>query len=164
MRQVISAPPTIDVSALATGMAAGARVIADPSRDLCEQYGYQTLYEVPVALQKRLRRELIRAHAETLRETPDAICDHSVFAWLADWMRWLWGETPAEEWESVLIEARPAVDRSEAIHHVVDGPRAGYDGYRWLDPRNGAQIERLMRGLYREFGCEARVKEVRIAP
>ena len=164
MRHVISAPPTIDVRALAGSLAGAADIVADPSRALCQSYGYQTLYEVPVALQKRLRRELIRAHAETLRESRDAVCDHSVFAFLADWMRWLWGETPAEEWDSVLVEARPAIDRSETIHHVVDGPRAGYDGYRWLDSRNAAQIERLMRGLYREFDCEARVKEVRLKP
>ena len=165
MRHVISAPASIDTSALAVRLAGGtARVIVDPSRALCERYGYQTLYEIPVKLQKRLRRELIGAHAETLRGSADAVCDHSVFAWLADWMRWLWSQTPAEEWDSVLVEARPAVERSDSIHHVVDGPRAGYDGYRWLDPRNAAQIERLMRSLYREFGCEARVKEVRLEP
>jgi hypothetical protein len=164
MRHVISAPPTIDVRALAASLAGPGRIVTDPSRALCERYGYQTLYEVPVMLQKRLRRELIRAHAETLREAPDAVCDHSVFAWLADWMRWLWSETPAEEWESVLVEARPAIDRSDAIHHVVDGPRATYDGYRWLDWRSAVQVERLMRGMYREFGCEARVKEARVKP
>jgi hypothetical protein len=162
MRHVISAPATFDVSALAARLARKNTVLRDPSRGLCESYGYQTLYEVPVALQKRLRREAMRLHAEALRSSANAVCDHSVFALLADWMRWLWSETPAQEWDSVLEEARSAVDRSETIHHVVGGPRAAYDGYRWLDPRNAAQIERLMRGLYREFGCESRVKEARI--
>ena len=159
MRQVISAPPTIDVSTFATKLGGA---VADPSRQACERFGYQTLYEMPRALQKRVRRELIRAHAETLRQRPDAICDHSVFAWLADWMRWLWADTPAEEWDAVLAEAQPAIERSEVIHHVVDGPRAAYDGYRWLDAGNARQVERLMRGLYRDFGCEDRVKEVRL--
>jgi hypothetical protein len=159
MRQVISAPPTVDVSALAARLAGGARPIADPSRAACERYGYQTLYEVPVVLQKELRRGLIRAHAEALQRNADAVCDHSVFAWLADWMRWLWSQTPAEEWDAVLEEARPAVERSEIIHHVADGPRAKYDGYRWLDAGNARQVERLMRSLYRELGCEARVRE-----
>jgi len=162
MRQVISAAPALDVSALAARLAGGAPVIADPSRALCERYGYQTLYEVPVDLQKTLRRELIRGHALFLRERRDGVWDHSVFAWLADWMRWLWSETPAEEWDAVLEEARPAVEASDAIHHVVEAPRAPYDGYRWLDARNAAQVERLMRALYRDFGCEARVKEVRL--
>lgn len=163
MRHVISAPPTIDVGLLA-GRLGGSRIVTDPTRALCERYGYQTLYEVPVALQKSMRRELIRAHAEALRADPDAVCDHSVFAWMADWMRWIWGETTTQEWESVLVEARPAFDRSDVIHHVVDGPRAAYDGYRWLDSRNAAQLDALMRGLYRQFDCESRVKEVRIAP
>lgn len=162
MRIVISTPPTFDVADYARSLAKGRAVIPDPSRALCARYGYQTLYEVPVDLQKSLRRELIRGHAEALGANSDAVFDHGVFAWLADWMRWLWGHTPAEEWESVLVEARPAVARAEEIHHVVDGPRAGYDGYRWLDPRNGAQIERIMRSLYREFGCESLVKEVRL--
>lgn len=162
MRQVISAAQAIDVSALGARLAGGGIVIADPSRSVCERYGYQTLYEVPVDLQKALRRELIRSHAAGLRERRDGVWDHSVFAWLADWMRWLWSETPAEEWEAVLAEARPAVEASEVIHHVAAGPRAAYDGYRWLDARNAAQVERLMRALYRDFGCEARVREVRL--
>ncbi len=162
MRHVISAPATLDVSGLAARLARKDKVVRDPSRRLCESYGYQTLYEVPVALQKQLRREAIRLHAEALRSSADAACDHSVFALLADWMRWLWSETPAQEWDAVLAEARTAVERSEAIHHVVDGPRAAYDGYRWLDARNAAQMEKLIRGLYREFDCEARVKEVRL--
>ena len=159
MRQVISAPPTLDVSAFAARLAGGARVIADPSRAACERYGYQTLYEVPVALQKELRRGLIRAHAQSLAHDANAVCDHSVFAWLADWMRWLWSETPADEWDAVLEEARPAVERSEVIHHLAAGPAARYDGYRWLDAGNARQVERLMRSLYRELGCEARVRE-----
>lgn len=161
MRQVICAPPTIDVSAFASQLAKGAPVTTDPSRAACERYGYQTLYEVPLALQKELRRGLIRAHAETLARDANAICDHSVFAWLADWMRWLWSDTPAEEWDAVLEDARPAVERSEVIHHLADGPRARYDGYRWLDAGNARQVERLMRALYRELGCEARVREVK---
>ena len=160
MRQVISAAPALDVSTLAARLAIGATLVRDPSRALCQRYGYQTLYEVPRDLQKRVRRELIRTHAEQLRGGADGVFDHSVFLFLADWMRWLWGDTPAEEWESVLIDALPAVDRSEKIHHVVGAPRAGYDGYRWLDARNAKQIDKIMRGLYREFGCEARVVEV----
>src|SRR5687768_10287932 len=112
MRQVISAAPTLDVSAFAARLAAGGRVLADPSRDACERYGYQTLYEVPLALQKELRRGLIRAHAEALQRDANAVCDHSVFAWLADWMRWLWSDTPADEWDAVLAEARPAIEHS----------------------------------------------------
>lgn len=161
MRQVISAPPTVDASRFASQLAKGAAIVADPSRAACERYGYQTLYEVPPALQKELRRGLIRAHAEALARDANAVCDHSVFAWLADWMRWLWAETPAEEWDAVLEEARPAIERSEMIHHLADGPRAAYDGYRWLDAGNARQVERIMRSLYRELGVEARVREAR---
>jgi hypothetical protein len=162
MRQVISAAPNIDVSTFAAKLAGGATFLADPSRRACERFGYQTLYEVPAALQKRLRRDVIRAHAESLRGNRDAVCDHSVFLWLADWMRWLWSETTVHEWEEVLAEARPAVERSDVIHHVVRGPAAAYDGYRWLDAGHARQVERLMRFLYREMECESRVREVRL--
>jgi hypothetical protein len=162
MRHVICAPPTCDIAAFAERLATGRKLFRDPAPALCRRYGYQTLYEIPAPLQKRLRRELIRNHAESLQEHPDAVYDHSVFTWLADWMRWLWGATPTEEWEQVLVEALPAIDRSETIHHVVEAPRAAYDGYRWLDLRNAKQVERIVRGLYVEFGCEARVQEVRL--
>jgi len=164
MRHVISAPPALDISVLAGRLAEGRAVTADPARAMCKRYGYQTLYEIPYDLQRRLRRELIRAHAEQLREHPDCVCDHSVFSFLADWMRWLWSETTTEEWEAVLVEAWPAVERSETIHHVIAAPRAVYDGYRWLDAGHSKQVEKLMRGLYREFGCEGRVTEVSVGP
>ena len=165
MRHVISAAPALDVSALAARLAKKGSVIPDPSRALVERYGFQTLYEVPVMLQKQLRREAIRKHAELLRKAgADCVADHSVFAFLADWMRWLWSETPAEEWESVLVDAWPAVERSEKIHHVVAAPRAEYDGYRWLDTGNAHQVEKLMRALYRDFDCEGRVVEVNVGP
>jgi len=164
MRQVISAAPVIDVSAFAARLAGSGTVITDPSPALCRRYGYQTLYEIPAGLQRRLRLELIEAHARTLASNPMAVCDHSVFAWLADWMRWLWGETPTEEWERVIAIARLATEHSEVIHHVTAGPRAAYDGYRWLDARNAAQLDPLMRSLYRQLGCEARVKEIALPP
>lgn len=161
MRRVVSSSPIFDVTGLARGLADKHSVlITDPSRDLCLRYGFQTLYEAPVDLQKMMRRELIRDHVEKLRANRDVVFDHAVFGWLADWMRWLWSETSAAEWESVLAEAEPAAVLSESIHHVVSGPVASYDGYRWLDRRNAAQIEWLLRHLYREFGCEARIIEV----
>ncbi len=160
MRHVISAPPDVDISQLVDRIAGIAPVDTDPARGLLRRYGYQTIYEVPRDLQKRLRLELIDLHVEALEASPHAICDYSVFAYLADWMRWLWSATAAQEWERVLDRARPAVELSETIHHVAAGPRAAGDGYRWLDHDNARQVERLMRSLYRDYECEARVKVV----
>jgi hypothetical protein len=159
MRIVIAAPPTIDVSAMAKDLATKekATLVADPSRGACERYGFQTLYEMPIALQKQARRKLIADHVASLRKNSSAVYDHSVFQWLADWMRWLWGETPSEEWEAVLAEATPAIALYDRIEHVAEGPAAGYDGYHWLDARNGKQIERLMRHLYADLGGADRV-------
>ena len=160
MRRVISAPAGFDVSAHAARVASGVLLIPDPSRELCRHYGFRTLHGVPRQLQKRLRRQLIREHAEALFENADCVCDHSVFACLADWMRWLWSETPAEEWEGVLVDAYPAVQRSEQIHHVIAAPHAG----RGFDAAGAKQLDKLMRNLYRDFACEARVTEVSIGP
>jgi hypothetical protein len=159
MRLIIVAPPTIDISAIAKDLAAKekATLVADPSRAACERYGFQTLYEMPVALQKQARRKLIADHIAALKKNGSAVYDHSIFQWLADWMRWLWGETPSEEWEAVLAEAASAIPLYDRIEHVTDGPAAGYDGYRWLDARNGQQIERLIRQLYVDLGCADRV-------
>ncbi|WP_374372721.1 hypothetical protein [Dongia sp.] len=159
MRHVIVAPPTIDIRAQVAELVkkTGSTLLADPSRGACERYGYQTLYEMPVALQKSTRTKLITDHVASLRSHKAVVADHSVFIWLADWMRWLWGETPSEEWEAVLALAGQAVPLYDRIEHVTAGPAAGYDGYHWLDQRNGAQIERLIRHLYVDFGCLERV-------
>jgi hypothetical protein len=160
MRLVIAAPPTIDVSKLAQDLAAKekATLVTDPSRAACERYGYQTLYEMPLALQKQARRKLITDHIAALQKGGSMVCDHSIFQWLADWMRWIWGKTPTEEWEAVLAEAAPAVKLYDAIEHVAEGPAAGYNGYTWLDQRNGKEIERLMRHLYADLGCTEKVR------
>jgi hypothetical protein len=160
VRVVISAPATLDVSAYAKHRAGGKAVLLDPSASVCRRRGFQTLYEMPVELQKRVRRELIHGHAENLRAQDPLVCDHSVFAWLADWMRWLWGATPAEEWEAVLADARAAVDLTDSIVHVTAGHAASYDGYRWLDRRNASQADRLMRALYADFDVQSRVTYV----
>jgi len=160
MRLVIAAPPTIDVSKLAKDLAAKERatLVTDPSRAACERYGYQTLYEMPIDLQKQTRRKLIADHIAALQKGGSLVFDHSIFQWLADWMRWVWGETPTEEWEAVLAEAKPAIKLYDAIQHVSEGPAAGYNGYTWLDQRNGREIERLMRHLYDDLGCRDRVR------
>jgi hypothetical protein len=160
MRLVIAAPPTIDISALAKELAAKekATLVTDPSRAACERYGFQTLYEMPRELQKQTRRRLIKEHIAVLQKGGSLVFDHSIFQWLADWMRWLWGETPTEEWEAVLAEASAGVKLYDAIEHVSKGPAAGYNGYTWLDQRNGQEIERLMRHLYVDLGCADRVR------
>jgi hypothetical protein len=160
MRLVIAAPPTIDVSQLAKDLAAKgkATLVADPSRAACERYGYQTLYEMPIVLQKQTRRRLIAEHIAALQKGGSLVFDHSIFQWLADWMRWVWGDTPTEEWEAVLAEATPAIKLYDAIEHVSEGPAASYNGYSWLDKRNGNEIDRLMRHLYIDLGCAERVR------
>jgi hypothetical protein len=162
MRQVISAAPVFDARTLAARLSRGGAVVADPSQAMCARYGFRTIYEMPAPLQKRLRLELIRHHAATLRGHENAVFDHSVFVWLADWMRWLWPDTPVKEWDDVLGHAKGAVSLSDRIHHVIGGPGAAYDGYRWLDEGNARQIEKLCRSLYKEFGCEDRVVECSI--
>jgi hypothetical protein len=159
MRQVISAPPTIDVVAKAEALAkqAGAKLLRDPSRAACERYGYQTLYEMPLVLQKETRLRLITDHIANLKANPNIVCDHSVFAWLADWMRWCWAKTPTEEWEAVMSVAVEATGLYDRIEHVAVGPAQSYNGYDWLDQRNGTQIERLMRHLYVDLNCLQKV-------
>jgi hypothetical protein len=159
MRQVIAASALIDVTGLARRLAGATPIFTDPSRAMSDRYGFQTLYEIPIDLQKQLRRALIGEHLSKLRANKDAVFDHSVFGWLADWMRWLWSETSVAEWDAVLAEAGAAVELSESIHHVINGPLALNDGYRWLDPGNARQTESLLRHLYREFSCENRVTE-----
>ena len=162
MRICLSAPPNLDVTTLAQKLAdeQGLTFCADPSRACCEELGFQTLYEIPLAAQQELRRSLIEAHHDMLRTDSDLICDYSLFGMLADWMRWHWADTTSEVWEEVWVEARAIAALYDKIYHVTEAPARTYDGYVWLDQRNADQIARLLPGLYRELGVEDRLEQI----
>lgn len=156
----ISAPPHIDPAPKAAELARGQGlpVETDPTPALVRAYGFQTLYDMPAALQRETRLRLVREHAARVGGGSGAVLDHAVFGWLADWMRWFWQGMPAEAWDAVIAEARAAVQGYDAIVHLADGASRAYDGYWWLDPRNGRQIEPLLRHLYGELGVAEKVR------
>jgi len=166
MKIAISAPPTIDVSEFAKSFAGKnkARLIADPTRMMCEAYGFQTLYRMPGELQHKVRLDVLRAHASDLQTSENLVFETSIFALIADWMRWFWSATPTEKWEKVVAEITPASRRYDTIYHVTEGPQRSYDGYHWLDTRNAVEVSRLMCHLYEDLGVTDKVKIERIAP
>jgi hypothetical protein len=130
--------------------------IGDPAPLLCKHLGWQTLYEMPPRTQTEARLALLREHRARVEEGK-AVFDHSVVGWLADWMRWHWSSTTTETWDGVMSEARSIAAMYDSVVHVEQGPPRGYDGHAWLDARNAAQIEMLMRHLYEELGLAGRL-------
>lgn len=130
--------------------------IADPTPLLCKHLGWQTLYEMPARTQTEARLALLREHRARVEEGK-AVFDHSVVGWLADWMRWHWASTTTEAWDAVMAEARMIAAMYDSIVHVAHGTPRAYDGHAWLDARNAAQIDVLMRHLYEDLGLAGRV-------
>ncbi|MBL8697272.1 MAG: hypothetical protein JNK67_02800 [Alphaproteobacteria bacterium] len=159
MITIVTAAPLIDVrsAALETARVEGRVFIADPTPTLCRQFGFQTLYEMPREIQTEARRSLIREHRARV-EQGGAVFDHGVVGWLADWMRWHWSSTTTEVWDAVMDEARAIARGYGRVDHLESGGRRAYDGHAWLDARNSAQIEGLMRHLYDELGLAPRVR------
>lgn len=157
----IAANPSVDTRPLAEKLAKekGWKLLHDPSRQLCESYGFQTLYEIPLPLQLSLRRRLMEEHAEVLYRQPNLVCSFSILEWTADWMRWLWSHTKAEEWEEIYALAREAAGLYGELHRLRVGPVRAYDGYAWLDERNAAQVDRLIDHLMQEWGLEQKTKQ-----
>ncbi len=156
----ISAAPRIETAEVAKKLAAkhGLAIQPDPSAQVCAEYGFQTIYEMPATLQARVREQLIREHCEVVSKTDDLLLNYSIFPWLADWMRWFWSSTPTERWEEIMEVAAGAARRYELIYHVESDKVQMYDGYLWLDKRNSSQINSLLRHLYREFEVSDRVR------
>jgi hypothetical protein len=156
----VSAMPVYDKGGLVSRLAAehGLRVVSDPAPTLCQTYGFQTLYEMPMELQRTCRTKLMEEHVEFLEENDDVILEYSAVEWLADWMRWFWPTTPADEWARILDIGRVAAGRYDAIYHLASGPPRDYDGYVWLDAENSRQVDALMRFLYCELGVSASVE------
>ncbi|MBX3455250.1 hypothetical protein [Ferrovibrio sp.] len=161
MSIAISAAPHIDTSALVKKLAGESKLdlVADPTPALVRAYGFQTLYDMPLPLQTDIRKRLITEHKAALVGKP-ALFEHAVFPWLADWMRWHWGQTPAEAWEEIIALGKACAASYGRIVHVADGPRKGYDGYAWLDVRNGKQIDILLHQLYAQLGVTDKVEIV----
>jgi hypothetical protein len=156
----IAAAPPIDTDELARQLAAqyGLTVHDDPAPRICREFGFQTLYEMPHALQADVRNHLLVEHAQLVEAGRDLLLNYSIFNYLADWMRWFWTETPTERWADVLASATRVVSRYDRIHHVGTGARRKYDGYIWFDARNASQIDRLIRALYTDLNASDRVE------
>jgi hypothetical protein len=156
----ISAPPVTDKATLTRSLAErySLPIERDPSSAVCRSWGFQTLYEMPVDLQRQVRLSLLTAHRDALMGGAPRVYDYSAFEMLADWMRWFWGATPTEEWENVLTIGRDCASRYEQLYHLENGADLPYDGYVWFDRRNAAQQGRLIRHLYTELGVHDRVR------
>lgn len=163
MSIAVSAAPHIDTGALLRKLADQGKiaVVSDPTPVLVRSYGFQTLYDMPLPLQSACRRRLIAEHQRALVGTP-AVYEMPVFPWLADWMRWHWSHTPAEAWNEILALGQACANGYGRIIHVSEGPWRAYDGYAWLDVRNGKQIDTLLLQLYAQLGVGERVEVVSI--
>ena len=149
----ISAAPPVDTSELAQKLAAqhNLKIHEDPAPQICKDYGFQTLYDMPYELQTEIRDKLISEHAALVSENNNLLLNYSIFNYLADWMRWHWAHTPTEKWERIQSLASEIVARYDKIYHVADGKQRDYNGYVWFDRRNAVQINKLLEYLYSEL-------------
>lgn len=156
----ISSPPPIETKGLAKKLAKqhGLKIIENPAPQLCQQYGFQTLYDMPFGLQSEIREKLIYEHAEFVKSNENVLLNFSVMEFLADWMRWFWATTPTEQWENLLIAGNKAAACYDKIYHIEEGELKDYDGYVWFDKRNCNQINNLLKYLYSEMNCSDKIK------
>ena len=165
MLVAISSAPMVRISDVTERVSGETKlqVVTDPAAELCKSYGFQTIYEMPEELQRSVRLKLIEDHFAALNAGGDRLFDHSIFPWIADWMRWFWNNTKTLDWEKVWARAAECARKYDSIYHVEGEVVRNYDGYYWLDQANSVQIDRLIKTLYQEFGVADRVKFERIS-
>jgi hypothetical protein len=156
----IACPPIVDPSRIVEDLAKrhGLKPHSDPTRGVVEGYGFQTLYDMPAALQRKVREDLIRDHVAFVGRQDGVVLDYSVYNWLADWMRWFWNHTPTEKWEEIMDLAAAITKRYAAVHHIESGPEKPYDGFVWRDRRNTKQIDGLLKLLFDELKVGAKLR------
>lgn len=130
----------------------------DPTPQICLQYGFQTIYDMPSQLQRKVREQIIGTHLDYVSQCEDLLLSYSVVEWLADWMRWSWNAISTERWAKVLATASSAVGRYDQLYHLEHDVRRSYDGYVWLDKENSKQINSMMRFLYQELGMVDKIR------
>jgi hypothetical protein len=157
----ISSAPGVDKSSLVSELSERFSLTAerDPVPGVCRSWGFQTLYEMPLPLQREVRLSLLRFHRDSVVSGRPAIYGFSAFEMLADWMRWFWSSTPTEAWEEVLTLAADCAAGYDAVYHLSGGPCLPYNGFTWFDRRNASQQERLIRSLYLELGVREKVHD-----
>jgi hypothetical protein len=156
----LAAPPIVDVSRTADVLAKrhGLAVHPDPTRQVVEGFGFQTLYDMPEGLQRQVREGLIRDHLALVTRQGGLVLEYSVFNWLADWMRWFWNRTPTEAWEQVMRQAAAVAERYDVVYHVETGPDKSYDGFVWRDRHNARQINSLLKSLYSDLNLGPKLR------
>lgn len=155
----ISSPPSFETSDLAKKLAEqhGLKIIEDPAPQICKEYGFQTLYDMPFELQSEIRERLIFEHAQFVKDNENILLNFSVTEFLADWMRWFWANTPTEKWEKVMVAGSGTANRYDKIYHVEEGESKEYDGYVWFDKRNIKQINSLLKYLYEDMNLTEKI-------
>ena len=107
---------------------------------------------MPPELQADIRQKILFEEIDRLKTSDNVLFNYSLFGFLADWMRWFWGNTTTEKWEEICRESTEAVKKYDQIYHVDSGDAGEYDGYVWFDKRNAQQINLLLKNLYSDFG------------
>lgn len=130
----------------------------DPTSQICLQYGFQTIYDMPSPLQGNVREQIIGTHLKKVSQGDDLLLSYSVFEWLADWMRWSWNATSTERWSEILATASSSAGRYDQLYHLEHDVRRPYDGYVWLDKENAKQVNSMMKFLYQELGVVDKVR------
>ena len=132
------------------------KVISDATKSICGSHGFQALYDMPKELQKQIRWQMLEVHLKDLKDD-GVLTEFNCFAWLADWMRWGWNSIPTEEWDQVIDLARQCTQQYDQVFVTTDLPYKDYDGYAWLDKRNGAQVTELIRFLLSQLGAAEKI-------
>jgi len=149
----VSSAPNVDKSRAVHALADKYKleIHEDPMRTACDDYGFQTIYDMPAQLQAEVRERLIADHHEFVGQNSGLLLNYSVVEWLADWMRWSWNTTSTESWSRIMATAKASAQRYDHIYHVENQLLRPYDGYVWRDKDNSEQLNGLMKYLYDEL-------------
>jgi hypothetical protein len=158
----ISAAPPLDTNPIAKKLATEHKleVYQDPLPEICRRYGFQTLYDMPTALQLEIREKVVIEHVAQIRDLDKALLNYSVCGFLADWMRWAWAFTSTEKWEEIRSISSEIVSHYDAVYHLEHGPVREYDGYVWFDRRNADQINGLLKYVYSDLNISEKVRSL----
>lgn len=174
MRIAITSNPTICNKALARTLAQQHRleVIEDPCQSMCQSFGYQTLYDLPIKAQFQVREQLLNDHFQILKSSNNIVFEYSILEWCADWCRWLWSHTSTQHWQKIVQDATEIASYYDTVYCQIPGYVSAenqasdqirpYDGYHWLDRENAEQIESLLPYVAKLLACQDKLETVNL--
>lgn len=123
--------------------------IPEVARQLCEERGFKSIYDIKDHEQFRL--DVLDKQIELENQAESFIADRSTIDCWTHYLRWSLATAMVEDAEHYYQKAKAQAEKYDLIIFVPKTFETPDDGFRWANDTYQIQIERIMKSLLYEW-------------